>query len=80
MRSAYADVRLFVFIFPKGCYGSVCEIELSDVGKNNGNPSLVCENIRIHQECEGGWDRGSPIGGFFRLVPLVDKAPLPLRI
>ena len=23
----------------------VCEIEISQIGKNNGNPDLVCENI-----------------------------------
>ena len=41
------------FIFPKGWYGYVSEIELSHMGKNNGNPDLVCENIRIYH----GWDR-----------------------
>ena len=36
------DVWLFVFYL---CHGLewVCEIELSHMGKNNGNPDLVCE-------------------------------------
>ena len=28
-------------------YALVCEKELSHMGKNNGNPDLVCENIRL---------------------------------
>ena len=36
------------------------------MGKNTGNLDLVCENIIIHHECEGGIEkkssRGSPIG------------------
>ena len=28
-------------------YALVCEKELSHIGKNNGNPDLVCENIPI---------------------------------
>ena len=27
---------------------SVCEIELSHIGKNNGNPDMVCENYYVH--------------------------------
>ena len=29
-------------------YALVCEKELSQMGKNNGNPDLVCENIQYH--------------------------------
>ena len=32
------------FIFPTGWYG----IEVSHMGKNNGNPDLVCEKFRCH--------------------------------
>ena len=41
MCSLHAAVLFF--IFPTGCYG-VCEIEFSHMGKNRGNPDLVCEN------------------------------------
>ena len=36
------DVRLFVFYLSHGLV-RVCEIELSHMGKNQGNPDLVCE-------------------------------------
>ena len=36
-----------------GMYG----IYISHMDKNNGNSDLVCENIRIHHECEGGINR-----------------------
>ena len=39
-----ADVRLFVFYLSLGLV-RVCEIGLYHMGKNNGNPDLVCENI-----------------------------------
>ena len=38
-----ADMRLFVFISFRRASTSMFEIELSHVGKNNGNPDLVCE-------------------------------------
>ena len=38
-----ADVQLLVFYLSHGLI-QVCEIELSHMGKNNGNPNLVCEN------------------------------------
>ena len=31
-----------IFFFTTGWYG-VCEIEFSYIGKNSGNPSLVCK-------------------------------------
>ena len=37
-----AKVRLFIFYLSHGLVW-VCEIELSHIGKNNGNPNLVCE-------------------------------------
>ena len=39
----------------------VCEIELSHMGKNNGNSYLVCEKIRNHHECEGGLEKSIPM-------------------
>ena len=39
-----ADVRLLVFYLSLGLV-RVCEIELSHMGKNKGNPDLVCEKI-----------------------------------
>ena len=36
------DVRLFVF-YLSPVLVLVCEIELSHMGKNKGNPKLVCE-------------------------------------
>ena len=44
MGPAYAaDVQLFIFLsLPQTCtYGY--EVELSHMGKNNGNPDLMCE-------------------------------------
>ena len=41
-----ADVRLFVFYLSHGLVW-VCDIELSHMGKNNGNPDLVCEKNLI---------------------------------
>ena len=37
-----ASMRLFVFYLCLGLV-QVCEIEISHMGKNNGNPDLVCE-------------------------------------
>ena len=37
-------MRLFVFYLSLGLVG-VCGIELSHMGKNNGNSYLVCENV-----------------------------------
>ena len=46
-----ASVALFVLIFPTGWYRYVKkEIELSHMGKNNGNPDLVCEKYVIHTD------------------------------
>ena len=42
------DVRLFVFHLSHGLV-RVCEVELSHMGKNNGNPDLVCEKMRFVQ-------------------------------
>ena len=44
-----AEVWLFVFIFPAGRYRYVRS--KSHVGKNNGNPDLVCKNI-IYKLCQ----------------------------
>ena len=38
----------------------MCEIELSHMGKSSGNLDLVCENIRIQHECEGGIENSVP--------------------
>ena len=38
-----ASVRLFVFYLSLGLV-LVCEIEISHMGKNNGNSDLVCTN------------------------------------
>ena len=38
-------MRMFVFYLSLGLVW-VCEIEISHMGKNNGNPDLVCENTR----------------------------------
>ena len=35
---------MMMFVFSLGLV-RVCEIEISHMGKNNGNPDLVCENI-----------------------------------
>ena len=43
MRPACSSELLF-FIFPMWLV-RVCEIELSQMGENNGNPNLVCEKI-----------------------------------
>ena len=45
------------FIFPTGWYRYV---RLSHMGKINGNRDLVCENISIHHECEGGIEKSVP--------------------
>ena len=48
------DVRLFVFLllfFPHGLV-QVCEKELSNMGKINRNPDLVCENTSSNPECQ----------------------------
>ena len=37
------EMRLFVVYLSNGLV-QVCEIELSHIGKSNGNPNLVCEN------------------------------------
>ena len=37
-----ADVRLFVFYLSHGLV-RICDIEFSHMGKNNGNPDLLCE-------------------------------------
>ena len=37
-----ASVRLFVFLIFLGLVG-VCGLEISHMGKNNGNTDLVCE-------------------------------------
>ena len=34
--------------------------EFSHMGKNSGNPDLVCKNIRIYHECEGRIDKSVP--------------------
>ena len=39
-------MRLFVFHLSHGLV-RVCEVELSHISKNNGNPDLVCEKNRI---------------------------------
>ena len=39
-----ASVRLFVFYLSYGLV-RVCEIELSHMGNNSGNPDLVWENL-----------------------------------
>ena len=41
---ACGDVQLFVFYLSNGLV-RVCEIELYHMGKNKGNPDLVCENL-----------------------------------
>ena len=41
-----ASVLLFVFYLSHGPVW-VCEIELSHMGKNNGNPNLVYENMPV---------------------------------
>ena len=33
----------FFLSFPRA--GTVCQIDLSHLGKNNGNPNLVCEKM-----------------------------------
>ena len=38
------NVQQFGFIFPMGWY-EVCKIKFSHMGKNNGNPDLVCKKI-----------------------------------
>ena len=38
----------FFFIFPIGWYGYVSYVVLSHIGKNNGNPDLVCEKNDTH--------------------------------
>ena len=40
-----ARVRQVIFYLSHGLVW-VCEIELSHMGKNNGNPDLVCEKIK----------------------------------
>ena len=40
-----ASVRIIVFYVSLGLVW-VCEIEISHIGKINGNPNLVCENTR----------------------------------
>ena len=45
--TSWIDVRLFIFYLSSGL-ARVCEIELSHMGKNNGNPDLVCENKHMH--------------------------------
>ena len=39
------------FIFHAGWYG-VCEIEFSHMGKNSGNPDLVCKKL-TENDCPG---------------------------
>ena len=39
-------MQQFGFIFPTGWY-EVCKIEFSHMGKNNGNPDLVCKKIVV---------------------------------
>ena len=41
-------------------YALVYEIEFSHMGKNSGNPHLVCKNIRIYHECEGRIEKSVP--------------------
>ena len=41
------SVRLFVFYLSLRLVW-VCEIEISHMGKNNGNPDLVCDNRLSH--------------------------------
>ena len=44
-------MRLFGFYLSHGLL-RVCEIKLSDICKNKGNPDLVCENIRVDHSFE----------------------------
>ena len=47
------SVRLFVFYLSHGLV-QVCEIELSHMGKNNGNPDLVtCARKKIPSQLNG---------------------------
>ena len=38
------DVRLFAFFYLSYGLVGLCEIEICQMGKGNGNPDLVCEN------------------------------------
>ena len=44
------------FLASRPIYG-VYEIEFSQMGENSGNSDLVCKNISIHHECEGGIEK-----------------------
>ena len=46
---SHIDMLLFDFYLSHGLV-QVCEIELSQMGKNNGNPDLVCEKYIYHIE------------------------------
>ena len=67
----WIDVRLFVFYLSHGLV-RVCELDISHMGKNNGNPDLVCKNRKILQSRV--MSKGDPRYGlfFFYLILIID--------